>query len=482
MAQTERSSTATARGTIQLISGRVVFLASGYVITVLLARALGPEAYGTYGLIMSLLLWLEGVVGLGIPRATMTLLPGSEHATIIAQSAHVLLLGTSLLLFALCWLFASDVAQFFAIQDGERLFRIATLALPFFGVYLAYQGILQGSGQFWPLTISLIVYALAKVFGVLSLLLIGFSVAAALIVNVLATVAVLAYVMARSPPRFFFPGWTFLRRMLALAVPLSVFELAFQLLLSGHVWLLQRVSGASDVALGYYIAALNIARLPIFVTTVLSGVVLASISLALARSDDALAHRYLQSASRFVLVVVLPFCALGALHARELMTLIYSDAYADGATFFRPLLWSFGVFTVLSIMLNGLVAAGRHYLVTAIVLALLPVLVVLSILWTSISGPVGVANAFLATLICGSVVAFIATFRRFGAPARTATVTRVALATAVVVLADGLWKPDGPWVLVELSALMLLYLLLLALMRELRKEDLRPFAVWDAGR
>jgi hypothetical protein len=61
-------------------------------------------------------------------------------------------------------------------------------------------------------------------------------------------------------------------------------------------------------------------------------------------------------------------------------------------------------------------------------------------------------------------------------------VTRVALATAVVVLADGLWKPDGPWVLVELSALMLLYLLLLALMRELRKEDLRPFAVWDAGR
>jgi O-antigen/teichoic acid export membrane protein len=421
-------------------------------------------------------------VGLGIPRATTTLLPGSEHATSIAQSAHVLLLGTSLLLFALCWLFASDVARFFAIQDGARLFRIAALALPFFGVYLAYQGILQGSGQFWSLTISLIVYSLAKVLGVLSLLFFGFSVAAALVVNVLATVAVLAYVMASSPPRFFFPGWAFLRRMLALAVPLSVFELAFQLLLSGHLWLLQRVSGASDVALGHYVAALNIARLPIFVTTVLSGVVLASMSLALARRDGGLAHKYLQSASRFVLVVVLPACALGALHARELMALIYSDAYADSATFFRPLLWSFGVFTLLSVMLNGLVAASRHYLVTGIVLALLPVLVVLSIVLTSISGPVGVANAFLVTLMCGSLAAFVATFRRFGAPARTATVTRVVMATAAVVVADRLWETNGAWVLVELSVLMLLYLVLLALTRELRKEDLRPFAVWSGGR
>jgi PST family polysaccharide transporter len=459
----------------------VLFLASGYVITVLLARELGPAAYGTYGLIMSLLLWLEGVVGLGIPRATTTLLPGSEHATIIAQSAHVLLLGTSLLLFALCWLFASDVAQFFAIQDGTRLFRIATLALPFFGVYLAYQGILQGRGWFWSLTISLIIYSVAKLLGVLSLLIIGFSVAAALVVNVLATVAPLVYLIGKSPPQFFFPARPFLRRILALAVPLSIFELAFQLLLSGHLWLLQRVSDASDIVLGYYVAALNIGRLPMLVTTVLSGVVLASMSLALARRDDALAQRYLQSASRFVLVVVLPSCALGALHARELMILIYSEAYADSATFFRPLLSSFGVFTVLSIMLNGLVAAGRHYLVTAIVLALLPVLLLLSILMASISGPVGVANAFLVTLICGGVVAVVAAFKRFGAPARAATVTRVVTATAVVMVVDRLWELSGAWALVELVALMLFYLFLLTLMRELRKEDLRPFAVWGGG-
>jgi hypothetical protein len=51
-----------------------------------------------------------------------------------------------------------------------------------------------------------------------------------------------------------------------------------------------------------------------------------------------------------------------------------------------------------------------------------------------------------------------------------------------VVVADRLWETNGAWVLVEVSVLMLLYLVLLALTRELRKEDLRPFAVWSGGR
>jgi O-antigen/teichoic acid export membrane protein len=471
-------STATARGTIQLLTGRLLFMAGGYVITVVLARGLGPAAYGIYGLLVSLLLWLEGIAGLGIPRATMTLLPGSGQAVMIAQSAHILLLGTSLLLFTLCWLFASNVAQFFAIQDGVWLFRIATLDLPFFGVYLAYQGILQGSRQFGSLTISLIVYILAKLFGVLSLFVFGFSVAAALVVNVLATVAALVYLVGTNPPQVLFPERVFLLRILAVAAPLSVFELAIHLLLSGHLWLLRRISDASDIALGYYVAALNIARLPTVVTTVISGVLLVSISSALARKDEALAHRYLQSASRLVLVVLLPTCALGALHARELMTLIYSEAYAGSAPFFCVLFPSFGVFAVLSTMLNSLLAGDRYYLVTGMAIALLPVLLLLSIIMSSVYGPVGVANAFLVTLICGTAVSIVAAFKRFGAPARWATVARVVAATAVVMVPGRLLEFDGSWVLVELAGLMLLYLLLLALMRELREEDLRTLALW----
>ena len=59
----------TARGTVQLLMGRGLFMVSGYLIAVILARGLGPVEYGIYGMVMSLLLWLEVAGDMGIRRA-----------------------------------------------------------------------------------------------------------------------------------------------------------------------------------------------------------------------------------------------------------------------------------------------------------------------------------------------------------------------------------------------------------------------------
>ena len=61
---------------MQLLIGRGLFMVSGYVITVILARGLGPAAYGGVRVvIMSLLLWIEVVGDLGIQRATIKMIP-----------------------------------------------------------------------------------------------------------------------------------------------------------------------------------------------------------------------------------------------------------------------------------------------------------------------------------------------------------------------------------------------------------------------
>ena len=67
MAREERTAGVAARGTMQLLVGRGLFMVSGYLITVILARGLGPAAYGVYGVVMSLLLWIEVVGDLGNP-------------------------------------------------------------------------------------------------------------------------------------------------------------------------------------------------------------------------------------------------------------------------------------------------------------------------------------------------------------------------------------------------------------------------------
>ena len=65
------------RGTRQLLAGRVSFIASGYVVSVILARGLGPGLYGYYGILVSLITRIELITSAGVPGAIAKLIP--EH-------------------------------------------------------------------------------------------------------------------------------------------------------------------------------------------------------------------------------------------------------------------------------------------------------------------------------------------------------------------------------------------------------------------
>ena len=53
------SNTDAARGTAVLVFSQACYFVLGYFAVVLLAREFGPVTYGAYGVIMSVLVWLE---------------------------------------------------------------------------------------------------------------------------------------------------------------------------------------------------------------------------------------------------------------------------------------------------------------------------------------------------------------------------------------------------------------------------------------
>ena len=197
-----------ARGTIQLFLARGCFLVSGYIISVILARGLGPADFGVYGVIMSVLVWIETLGSAGVPGATAQLIPQyHKQASTVEQSAQVLLVLLSVGLFALCWILAPTFARVFQLPQGVTLFRLAILDLPFSGLYFAYQGIFNGHRRFGLLSLGMIAYSLTKVGGILVLYALGLSVAGALLVNVVATVGVLVYLVSKVPQRLYgLPG------------------------------------------------------------------------------------------------------------------------------------------------------------------------------------------------------------------------------------------------------------------------------------
>ena len=481
MAETENKSnvTETGRGTVFMLVARMVFLVTGFIVSIILARGLGPAEFGIYGVIMSLLLWIEMVLAAGIQNATTKVLHDHpDESRSIEASAHILLLGWALFLFAVCWFAAETLAQWLNIPDGTRLFRLAILDLPLMAIYLAYQGILNGRRMFGVLSAGLIIHTSTKLLGVLILLALGLSVSGALIAHVVATFVVLLVLVTRYPVSIVTPSPKIVRTMLGLALPMGSYLIVSQVLLGVGLWMLKALQADTVEAAGYYVASLNLTRIFMVIPSVVSVVLFTSLAWALSRSDERKVRDFLQGATRFGLILLVPGCTLVVIDAEGIMVLLFSELYRAGENILRYQSIAFSATAFFDILVHALMAAGALWKSVMTVLVLLPVLVTLS--WYLI-GSMGADGAALALAISMSVAALVAsvlTYRQFGYLVRLSTVTRVIVATGVVGLASTYIPADGIALVVKLTVLLGLYLVILALLREIGRDDLRPFAVW----
>jgi O-antigen/teichoic acid export membrane protein len=460
------------RGTRQLLIARAAFIASGYLVAVIVARGLGPTDYGIYGVLISVLTWLEVLASAGIQGATGKLIP--EHQSevhVVEQSARFVLLTLALTLFAVGWLAAPAIGELFRIPDGAHLFRLAILDLPLASIYISYQGILTGHRLFGPLGVSQTLFGVAKVVGVLVLLGVGLSVASVLVANAAATLAVVIYLFVRHPPAGLWPQRAMVGRLIAIAVPMGTYLLAMQVLLRLDLWSLKRLWNGGGEVIGQYVAALNLARLLTVIPTVQSGVLFASISWALAKNDENAAQGHLLEATRFALLLVAPACVILGAEASSVMGVLFSDAYAAGGRFLLFQLLAFGIYGLLDAFAHSLMAAGERWRIASMLLALIPVVLLGNLLLIPSIGPVGAAVSLLLGVLLGACMLGFLVLRRHRALFRWSSLARVFGAAAVVGLAGGLVAVPDAWVLVKVGVEGALYLLLLWSLGELQATD-----------
>jgi O-antigen/teichoic acid export membrane protein len=462
------------RGTRQLLAGRISFIASGYVVSVILARGLGPGLYGYYGILVSLITRIELITSAGIPGAIAKLIPEHrEDPTPVEATARALLVAIGLAAFGLCWVAAPLVEYSFNVPNATYLFRIAALDVPATALYVSYTGILGGHRRFGHLAVAQMVYAASKVIGVLILLKLGMTVGGVLLTNALATMVACAFLLLKFPPSGFRPRPEVLRRIGAVAVPMGTYLIAAQVLSNMDLWALQVMWRGPEEVVGRYVAALNISRTLTIIPSVQSGVLFASLAWALAANDIAGVRRHIQEASRFALIAAAGALVVLAPDASLLMSTIFSSAYAPGGRFLEFQLVAFGVYGLLDAYAHTLVVAGRQWLAAGILLCLLPAAWLSNVLLIPRVGAVGAAMSLALGLSAGVVIMGAVTWRRFGALVRLATLARVALAAAVAVLVSETMAPvRGGWVVAKIGLIGFVYLGILVLSRELTAADL----------
>jgi O-antigen/teichoic acid export membrane protein len=471
------------RGTIQILVAQVFVLASGFGVALILARGLGPVEFGIYGVVVSILAWLERIISAGVPRATATLLPRMpEQRAVIEQSARVLLVSISLPLFLLAWFAAPLLSDYLGIPSGTLLIRIAAINLPMLAAYSAYDGIFSGLRMFAAQSVLQIVQSMAKLAGIVVLLLVGLSVKGAFVANVAASIATLLVIALRFPLGGERASTAIMREMIRLSLPMASYLLALTILMSLSLWQLQSDPGHDPRIVGVFVAALNLVRIMMMVPSSVSVVLYPSLLWAISSERPDLATNYVQGAVRFALVVTVPACVLLAVNASAVMDLLFGAQYESGGTILAVLCVTFALIALFDVLFNTLMAYGRLVLTAAVLIGLIPVLYVLNSLWIPAGGGVGAAIASLVTIGCGAAIAIGLTYRQLGAPIRLLPLLRIGGAGLAIGLLSAGIESTGFWLVVELGGLSALYLTLLWITREISAQDLRPFAIWTKSR
>jgi O-antigen/teichoic acid export membrane protein len=468
------------RGTFLIAAGRAGSYLLSYVATVILARGLGPGDYGLYGVIISVLVWVEQIGRFTFAPAAAKLIPERDgNSASVERTALFLNLILFFMLFALLWLAGPFLAKIFQVAEGTTLFRIAAFDLPFFGAYVLYLGLLQGRREFAPIGVADSLYSTVKLIGILLLLALWLSVPTALIVNVLASVGGLLFVMSRVSVKNLRPENSLIAPLFRLALPLGLFMAALQIVGVLDLWCLQALSPVEDaVTVGVYVAARNIALVPSFVLIAVSDVLLPSLSRALAMKDTGLSQHYVQQAVRFLWTVGLPVTLLIATTAEELATLLFSEVYKDAGPYLSIKAFSATLLAFIALFASALNARGEPLVSGATVFVLVPIALVLNLFLIPSYGAFGAAWSSVLVALIGAVAFAILAYQRFGTLIKLRTVLNTSVAAVFMVGLACQLSVTGPFLLVSYLGCMGVYGLVLFVVRELTEKDLELVARW----
>jgi O-antigen/teichoic acid export membrane protein len=469
-----------ARGTVALVFSQGCYFFFGYLSVVLLARAFGPADYAIYGVILSVLTWMEQAGRFAIPSAATKLL--AEHPQLRAPiEKAALILNVALYggLFVALWVAAPMLAAWFQIPSGTFLFRLAALDLPLFGAYTALQAIHQGNHRFIRLGASGVVYAGAKLLGVWIIIQMSVSLEKALIVNALTTVVGAAFLVSRSVgANGGTDSWLRGRDLIAGITGMMAIYSVFLVMTSAVVlWPLQVMKPDETTMTGLYVAALNIARVPGFGLVAVAAVILPSISRAVGLGDRLMIRRYIYQALRFFVLAYLPVAFVLIYLSEFLMVLAYGAGYSGGGGLLALLVIAEGTQTAVAILGSVLIALGQVRRAAIIMSSTVLLSVPLAIVLIAAYGAMGAA---ITASVMGPVTMGIMAFfiRRDMGPLLQGNTGLNALAAGSLMFLTAFLRPaDWTYSLLVAGVGLLIYSVVLLVFREVTAKDLEPFRV-----
>ena len=385
-----------------MMIGQASFLVSAFVINFGLARLFGPEDYGTYGVVMSVLIVVELFVITGIPELIQKF-GGEEPEKMYLLKRKTLpwQIIYSFLIFAVFWFCVPMISTSFGDGHLTKFIRIASFDIVFYGLFKYYQGLQNGLHKFDRHAALGITYAISKVAAIFGFVFSGYSLNGALIGNALGSVGgLIAGLIATRLPKQTgdlqgIPYFKFI-------VPNILYFVSLYLFFCIDLWFVKIYTTGTDV--GYYVSAGALAKIPYVFSIALSAALLPSIAKATKMKDEKQVKELTGESTRYVLMFLILFVVVVNRTSVAVVRLLFGRAYEGAAQPLSILIFGLSFITIFAILNTILQSRNRMTLSFVLMFGL----VILDIITNYFFVPrYGILGAAAATTLASGVGALL---------------------------------------------------------------------------
>jgi stage V sporulation protein B len=480
------------KGSFIILIGTIIFRIGGYLYMVLTQSLLGISGYGMLSLVMSFqwILILIAIAGLppAIAKYVSEYLAKEDKYMVkqIIKSSFKIMVSMSIIFTVVFFLLAKPLANYF--HGGPELvilFQAVSFIAPFSVVLGLFRGVFQGYQRMTDIMITRIIEQVFMIGLAVVFILAGFYVLGA----VLGTLVGFAIASFSALLIFKYYLWDGLKDAKTPEIPINESKLIKKLLIFSSPII---VTGLAELTLfqagnfviplhlgfaqlGYYNIASPIARLPLVISTSVAMALLPAASEALALKGNNLVKKYVIYSYRYLLIVLLPICALVIILGKPIMLLLFSKAplaYSFSGTAMSILVIGMAFFSIYGISASVLQAAGKPYPAMYFLAIGTVTNLILTILLVPIYGLNGAAIATMIASFMVMVFTTVTTIRVTKTKLPYFNLFKVTIASFILGLGLLLIPKTILGLILSLIILPFVYLILLGLTRALEMRDL----------
>lgn len=458
-------------GTIYLMISYTILLGCGYIIHFGLGRIFGPEKYGIFGVILSLLTIIEIFLMKGFKDAVSKYVSEfSSRANVIKNKAIKIELILSSLAFCLYFISAKYIAILLKDQNLTNYIRLSAVIIPIMSIYYIYIGYLSGKKEFRKYAIAMGTRQIVKTFIVFLLVLLGFELYGAIIGYIIGVAIGLTIAGYFSIDETKESNNFSSRKLINFAIPLVLFSGMTTLLMNLDLLFVKALIENTE-QIGIYTSALTITRAPYYIFFALSITLLPSISKSTSTNNLPQTQEYISKSLRYLLLLILPLAFFVSGSAGEVIKLTYSSVYISAANPLSILIFGITFITIFYVLATIITGSGNPGVSMAMALSLVPIDVGLNLLLIPEYGLEGAATATTITCLIGLIISAICVKKKFGMLMSGKSFSKILVGSVVLFIIPQFFIVSGLLFIVYAIGMFGVYFLILLALKEINEDD-----------